>query len=166
MLHLAFEPKFDQTRAVLAAWLCMRSLRESESGTEPSSLGCTRRDMGSTSAVALKKGSCPVPSACGAGVSCPARAVQTCRCRTEGKEALGVSAWAVLTGCSGMFTKMRRGMRRTRQGRVLYFEVHCANIQVRGRTVEVKNKIHTRMSTHDAGKSRYFLFNEYLGATV
>ena len=38
-----------------------------------------------------------------------------------------------------------------------------------GRTVEVKDKIHARMlplCVNDAGQSRYFLLNEYLGATV
>ena len=41
--------------------------------------------------------------------------------------------------------------------------------EVRGRAIEVEDKIHSRMFTlfvHDASKSRNLLFNEYFGAAV
>ena len=43
------------------------------------------------------------------------------------------------------------------------------DIQECDRTVEVEDKIHPRMLTltvHNARESKYFLFSEYLGATV
>ena len=55
------------------------------------------------------------------------------------------------------------------KGRVSGERSNNGNIQVRGRTVDVEDKIHTRMlslSVHVAGKSRHLLFKEYLGATV
>ena len=42
------------------------------------------------------------------------------------------------------------------------------NIQVCGRTVEVKNKVHSRvlpLTVHDTSEGRHLLFNEDFGAT-
>ena len=55
------------------------------------------------------------------------------------------------------------------QGRVAGERSNNGNIQVRGRTIKVDDKIHTRMLTlavHNASESKHLVFNEYLGATV
>ena len=55
------------------------------------------------------------------------------------------------------------------KGRVAGEGSNSGNIQVRGRTVEVEDKVHTRMfllSIYDAGESRHLVFNEHLGSTV
>ena len=55
------------------------------------------------------------------------------------------------------------------QGRIAREGSNNGHIQIRDRTVKVKDKIHPSvfsLSVDNTGEGRYLLFNEYLNATV